>query len=635
MAAMEPARSLLALLLLGCLANAQIVQVANRSAVAFEGWKRTVVDVRPPAAAGARGDLRYVLGRRTGLDTWAVDLHLKLAAGEQQTLDLSTFPATPVAPVLAPADPAHYFGGACRVGGVALAIAAVAIDGAAVSGHLQGRIAPMLHVDVWTMWYPDQPGMMTGEAVVTCSNGSIPDLGATIDKPLHLAFGDAVVDVAGAGRGAPLVPAGTAFSDGQARAVPFVLGWPRHLADPRAQVQHAAAAGRTTCAVGITQLWPDGNPLYPPRFSPMAWNRELFAESLRRLHTWQPALIGPASQSGVSGSQEDQVFVRGEALLPNGTGAEQTAYLAALKLAARPCHHLEADGRQADPNDHPKCVFWAGRPHYHTGVSPDQLGKRGALPDTHGWSGPDREHWLYNTVAAASRLVDSPALQWELSQQARLFLFGETVAPGLSTSSPDASRSVGWASILAVHLWRGLEDRELADRVAARYRERCRLLYLPAFGAAPGDIWDVRVDDARLGPGAWWMPWQQAVGAYGLDLAGQVFQMPAVRDLGLRAATVLLREAWVQVGNRWQSRAQMAVAGGGPSNESFNLYGMPMAIATVLRHDPTNERASAIWRQLLADAAANKTTSWLAPGIVVRAAPPAVSPPDEAPSPRR
>jgi hypothetical protein len=78
-------------------------------------------------------------------------------------------------------------------------------------------------------------------------------------------------------------------------------------------------------------------------------------------------------------------------------------YYAALGQLRRPCHHLEDQ---------------AGR---------DQLGKprQPTLSETHGWLGPDREHWLQNTVAIALRITGGPALEWEMAAQARLFWWHE------------------------------------------------------------------------------------------------------------------------------------------------------------------------------------------------------------------
>lgn len=610
-------RSLLLLLLTASI-PAQVVKVANHSPMAFNGWKRCTVDRKPPVLSGSVAGASFVVGRRVGLDTWAVDLRLSLEPFESRAFDLATATATAMPAVNLPADPIGFFGGWVSVLGSPLLLDQLAADGAAVTAHAHARVTSMLHVDLWATWYPDEPGLITGEAVVCCSNGSLVAMGGDVGpEGLRLTWGDGLVHVVGAGWGAPLVPPLTNFGDGQARAVPFVIVWPRLFQTISHWTQGMAAVNLSMCAVGISKLWPSGNPVYPIAFNATSWTTQRFGASLERLHSWEAPVVGPTPNSGVTGGQEDEVFVRGEALLPGGVGAEVVAYLNALKLAGRPCHHLEADGRPADPDLHPDCVFWSGRPHYHPAVSPDKLGKPRSLTieEAHGWNGPDREHWLYNTVYAANRLVDSKALQWILAQQARVYLFSETVKPGWSTSGTDAARSVGWACILAMQLHYGMEDRVLEQRMLTRFQDRCRLIYLPLHGSAPNDITDIRIDDARLGPGAWWMPWQQGVEAAGLDLAGEALQMPAVRALGVRLAQRVLQDAWVKVGNRWMSKAQAAVDGSaGTVNESFNYFGNGLAPAVVLRNNPTDERALAIWTQLRSEATDTGEASWLIPG---------------------
>lgn len=625
----------LLLVLLPCTAAAQTVRVANNSATPFYGWVRTVVDTKPAHPAGKLADdTRYAVARPIGTDAWAIDVQVKLQARERRSIDLSV--AVPELPpkVQLPNDVLGHFGGWITVGGLPLGVAGASIDGAALAVHCTGRIAPMLHVDVWLRWYPSQPGMVTGEVVVCCSNGAVPDMGATVAQPLHLQWGDGLVHVLGAGWGGAIVPGATSFADGQARAVPFAVVWRRHVPDTDAIGWSQAVAGalHSTGAVGIERLWPDGNPQLQPGFDAVEWTKQLWPIAQARLHTWEPGVVGPNPNSGDTGAQEDQVFVRGEPFAPGGEGAEQVAYLAALEQASRPAYHLEANGHQADPLDHPNCVFWSGRPHWHRGVSPDQLGKGGVLPDTHGWSAQDREHWLINTLAAAARLKDSPALQWMLRQNARAFLFAETVRPGWSTSGPDAARSVGWAGIVAVHLSRGLEDQDLARRVGARYRERCELVYLPRLGGQPLDIWDVRVDDARLGPGAWWMAWQQSIGSYGLDLAARHFNLPFVRDLARRAALACVAHNWVLQGE-YHGVGNIRFPPPAPSAYDDRVWPDPWfettwdlpALWVVLQSDPGHGKARAIWQQAMGDLEARGShpsgrRSWVPPGAIPAAA---------------
>ena len=261
----------------------------------------------------------------------------------------------------------------------------------------------------------------------------------------------------------------------------------------------------------------------------------------------------------------------------------------------------------------PDVMFWHSRPHSATG---DLLGKSSGISaeDAHGRWGPDTEHWFYNGVFAASRLVDSKLLQWELENQARLFLFSQTLPaqhPFWFTSSADAARAVGWTMMMAVRLWWGLANRALAVRVRDLAMSRCRDVYLHM----DSQFWDVRFNDPRLGPGEWWIPWQQAVGAYGLDLAGEWFSMPLVRQKALAAAKSIIQHAWSKQNGRWKSRPQMPVAGSLYADEVFNLFGMCLAPAVVLKNEPDNAEAREIWNQCVASATEQKHFNWLPPEV--------------------
>jgi hypothetical protein len=621
---------------LAALLPAQTVRLANHGPVPFEGWKRTTVDRLPPHASGEIGGARYVLGAPCGRDTYALDVWAKLPAGGRLTLDLAQSEAAPFVMRRIPADVLKWAGGALKLNGEAVDLVSLELDGAAIVVHLRSRSGRMLCHDVWLRHYPGE-AWAHGEFCVTASNPAVPDVHADVPA-LRLSFGDGVVLPVGRHFFEPIV-APTRFADGQARIVPFTIVWPRHLGTPAEHRSVQAVASLAIGAVGSEKLLPDGNPLYPAGFDPMRWAGEKLPGAVARLHDFGYPVVGIAPNSTQTGSQEDQVFVRGEPLLPGGVGTEWVAYLSALKYANRPCHHLEADGQLLRLHEHPELVFWHSRAHHRKDVSPDQLGKeRPVAPwDVPGeWFGPDREHWLVGTLSAAARYTASPALQWELEHQARTFLLQETIDPRLSTSGPDAARSVGYAGIVAVHLWTQLADRDLAQRVRQRFRQRVLKVYLPQLGSKPGNVWDPRADDRILGDfdkgrakrytrGVMW--WQQAFGAYGLDLACTEFDIPEGRAMALRAAKAVLAHAYRHQGGRWVEYDNVAFTDGTPLPDVemaegkgahrtgwFVVEWFPCAVATVLRHEPQHEQARAIWEQMHNDAKAGRK-SWFPPGV--------------------
>lgn len=598
-------RLLLALWLFAAAALCQVVHLANYSGAAWEGWVRTTIDRMPPVDVGQVAGATFVVGRQTGLDTRVVDVRTRLAPGQIVALDLSQATPWPAWRRGAlPADPIAFFG-APSIAGVPLQFVSVVADGAGWDAHLRTRFGRMFAVDVWLTWWPDLPGWAIGEATVTASNPAVPDVTATVPTGFLLRFGAADVLVPGAGAiGAPLLPDRTVFGDGQSRSFPLTLVWRRHLRTPDEWSSAGAAANLGIAACGISQVWPTGNPALPAGSSPLAWTISHWSGAIESLHRWSPAPgVGPNQRSNDTGAQADQVFVGGEcAALPAGLGAETVRYLVALSQGRRPCHHLEVDGELLRLALHPQLVLWDGRAHWHRAVSPDQLGKSRTLTelDTSGWWGPDVEHWLMNNLAVAARLRDSRALQRMLSAQARVYLLQWTVAAGLSTSQAYAARARGWEGLGVVWLWWVLEDRALAAQVRSRWLERWERILSPTL-AAEGDRWDIRVDDARLGTGSWWIPWQQAVGAYGLDLAGRVFDVPAARAAAARGARRVVEDAWRLDGAQWRPYPALAVDGRGSPDDSFSAFGMALAPAVMLLQEPAQERAQMVWSQLLRD----------------------------------
>jgi hypothetical protein len=584
-----------------------MIRLSNYSATRFTGWRRFTTDQALPEA-GWLGGHRFVLGRRIGLDARIIDLHVTLAPGQVLELDPATAVSEPfrIGPI--PANPVEFFG-IPRLNWANMKLLGAQPDGAAYLAHFRAIDRDMFCVDLWLWWYPDQPGWCQGEVVVTASNVSIPDLGAATPGR-QLIFGD----------WATTLPAAT-FGDGQARSLPVFFMWYRHKPDYQsfgAVVQCAISAN------GIAKLWPDGNPVLTAGRDPLAWSRANWGEATACVDRWErPVGLGVNQRSGDTGAQADQVFVGAECMGPKGLGAETVLYLTALAQSRRPCHHLEADGSPLDLDRHPNLRLWDGRPHPSLSVSPDQLGKPRALTEAeaNGWWGPDVEHWLINTLAIAARLTGSPALQWQLGHEARVYLKQEANSPYFF-----ASRAVGWEGIGVVHLWSTLEDRVLAERVRDAYVARLNGVLMPKMvGAGP---WDVRTDDPRLGTGRWAIEWQESLGAYGFDLVGRVLGQPQACDRALAGALRILDEAWKQVDGVWlcapvrpldqtdgpvdlqKARQWVHEDAGVPMPEtdavavfdgSFTRFGMPLAVDVVLRYQPNNERALSIWSQIAPD----------------------------------
>src|SRR5262245_39225360 len=174
--------------MLGGACLAQTIRLENLAPVPFTGWKRTTIDTLPPYPVGTVNGTTYVVGRQVGLETWAVDVRLTL--GQLQATSLNLASAAPAAWSRGPypPDPMAWFGGGVSIGGQAMTIVALGADGAGYTAQLRRRTAPMLCTDVWITWYPDQPGWAHGEAIVACSNPTVPDMGTYAPANFNLRF---------------------------------------------------------------------------------------------------------------------------------------------------------------------------------------------------------------------------------------------------------------------------------------------------------------------------------------------------------------------------------------------------------------------------------------------------------------
>lgn len=580
-----------------------MIRLRNHSTSPFRGWVRTTTDAEltGPVHYGAH---EIVPARRIGLDVHAVDVWVSLDPNEAKDIDLEHVQPSNWVPTPAPADPVAHFGGHPILNGAPMAFVGYAQDGAAWRAHYAVRFGRMFLCDLWLRWYPDQPAIVEAECMVTCSNADVPDMGEVLPD-FRLTWGDSWQFGA-------TPKAGMRVADGQARAFPLTFVWQRHLRTPLDWSSAGCIVNHQIGAVGVSKLLPHGNPMLPADFNLPRWAAENWQRSLDGLVTWAHPQLGPAADTGQTGAVEDQCFVGGEAFIEGGTGAEWVNYFAALATSGHPMHHYERDGTVVDKDRRPGLRMFYSRPH-SSGSDRLNKGRDLSVEEANGWNGPDAQHWTINRLAAAARLKDSPACQRLLECHARNYLIQLTTTPGWSTSAIWSAREIGWEGIAAVHLYRCLEDRGLAERVKAHWQERVRKIILPWIDGR--SVWDVRRDDARLGSGDWWMPWQQALGVYGLDLACEILGPVDGRGTALRCANHILYSAWQREGDRMLEYELLALDGRRSRSGMFATAWLPLAVATVLRHESGNALAREVWQQIVADA--NGNGRWLDPGALL------------------
>jgi hypothetical protein len=605
-----------------------VFSLRNLSGASYTGWTRFNLEVPAdqieaflavgPRAIPSEG-MVLVPAHRDGLDTVTCDLRCSIPSGAEQHLLTESFAPAVFTRGPLPADPIAFFG-VPTVAGVPFDLVSCEPDGAAYAIELRMR-ALGICVTVFARWYPDEPFVLQGELSVVNSDPRDSGTSFLIPMDVDVRFGEAWVQFLGKPVGAPPIVSGTTLADGQGLAFPFIAVWPSHVAGATVEkLQNLSAViNHQIGASGITNLYPSGSPPVPTNAVVTQFMQANYAGAVARLYGWPAGPLGVVARSEDSGEQEDEVFVGGEMLVPEG---ELVRYLVAFDHLKRPCHFLEADGTQLDRTKHPDLMIFDGRPLW---VGRDQLGKpvQPTIVDTHGWWGPDPEHWLLNTLGCAVRTKGSPMLQWILRMQAILYLFSHTTTPRISTTQCFAARAVAWECLAVLDFVRNLRDRALAAEVEARFRARWDLVIKPWLMTFPGDVWDTRTDDARLGAGTRYLAWQNCVCAGTLDLAGEFFAIPEMRESALRGATAMLKLSWKNDAstNRWVSCAQGqtidgsvdGAANGAAFNESFNYFGMSWAPAVLLRQGKdTSGDATSIWRQLVTEQPSNH---WLIPGV--------------------
>lgn len=606
------------------------VELNNASDFPFHGWLYTTTDVLPDAPFGTTEDGTYwEIGNPIGLDLWGVHVKVRIPAQSRKTVKMTVQTKEDrLRDADFPADPVAFFGGpmVVRKAGVfaddvPFSVVGFERDGPSISIHC--RAVTTLVQDVWVRWYPGQP-WADAEMLSVFSDPSIPDLSWEAGKSIDIVFGDSVTLDVGGGFVSPEIPQGKRFANGCGEACPMMFVWPRMVSNAEQWASVAAMASQMLGAVGVQKLWPNGTPILPSDFGAVAWavkNYNPCKWVAAGSTAWPP--IGPNRVSSDTGSQEEQGFVRAEPIhLP---GLEVPIYWAAMAMARRPCQHREADGSLL--MDHskmePRGLMWDGVWHFSAGVSPYQGGKPRQITreEAGGIWGPDVEHNTFNTLAAAQRYKGSRLCDYLMDTLARLYWHQWTTDPNWSTTDMYAARAVFFECWNAVLLHRGLRDRGVAEKVKAHWFNRMNLVTLPRLQRQSAewhvDIWDVRVDDNRLGPGNWWLPYQQAMGAYGMDLAGEYFGHQGARLRALMGATAVM-DCWREVNGRWEpvEKCQAGTETTAPTNPSWSYYGMALAPAVVLRHDPNHAKAKAIMQQLIRDAKTTDDTRWLAPEVV-------------------
>ncbi|MEQ1634103.1 MAG: hypothetical protein ABL997_17120, partial [Planctomycetota bacterium] len=221
-----------------------------------------------------------------------------------------------------------------------------------------------------------------------------------------------------------------------------------------------------------------------------------------------------------------------------------------LQEACRPVHMFEASGALLLAKDHPQWTVWSGRTHWHPEVSTDRLGKPVPEPpfETHGFTGKDRQHWSSNYLGAFAQLTGAHWARRELMHEVQLFLSGETIEPGKSTSGTDAPRGAGRTHLAGAWMYLATGDEALLARIHARLDQ---VNFVQWAGRTLPDTavrtMAIENPDARMLAGAcrYWTPWQDSLACNGFAAAHRLTGNENARTLAETIATTVVRHGWL------------------------------------------------------------------------------------------
>ena len=572
-----------------------------------------------------------------------VDLVVSLNPGQSVVVDMMNLEAF-LAPPIDLGDPTQWGRPVIEWrddSGKVLAVFDLSARGGEISGckvwsHFAGRVNDLLFVDVWTSLDPrDRFGHW--RALVTCAN---PDHAETVHHfTSNLCLGWRVSDavnptVLRVGRPhSILMRNGMQIAQGQAPPIFGVISWGPEVPGSFWALHQGAIRAQDlqmVSPIGLTL------PYRPAAFNALGWTNKLFKRTRDVLDGWGADWeIGWLPNSGSTGAVEDMGYAKGSEPV-RCVGAVAVREHTAQRWGARPCHWLEPNGDLLHKSLHPNLILYAGGPHWHPGASPDRLGMVNGLPtalDTNGWTGPDASHSSANSLWFAAASTCDPALHRLVEHRAQALLFGETLTPGWSTTSPGESRALYWSCLTYLNCLRLLRNPDLRQRLLEHLLARIERVYLPFYQDQGGVLYRYGTDP-RSGLSStyteWMSCWQQSGGAMGLWLIATCHEVRTARpDLASRLLAVA-RAAAFYVADRcvtdlpngnvvtWDTIGLLPSGDMLPPEEYVEGRGVhysgyfrhawvPLALWVAAREG--HERAERIYRQLYAEVAGVEDSS--------------------------
>lgn len=265
---------------------------------------------------------------------------------------------------------------------------------------------------------------------------------------------------------------------------------------------------------------------------------------------WDDYPLGLTKTPGQTGDQSDFGCVEAGAIAYMGAAELlDMIYFLATEEAKRPGHYYEMDGSEVRSANHPNWVVWGQETHWHTGVSPDRLGKTGPNlgSDTHGWHGKDLEHHSSNLLSLAALMTGSYLLLDECDHEMEAYLAGHTLPsmkPGWSTNDKFPPRAFGRTHHAICNHYLLMPRQDVRTRMIARFNQ-CVLPQWDGATRSPVKNWNHMRDDRVLGSTVdAWVPWNESLGFVGAVALYNTTREPAVRNMLAQWGNTILNYGW-------------------------------------------------------------------------------------------
>lgn len=381
-----------------------------------------------------------------------------------------------------------------------------------------------------------------------------------------------------------LLDRGGKWGDGQAQVVRGVLllGPPAET-DEKVHSQPVTAVATTWPASGAFGPWGFVPELPSPIGEPAAVGLAAEAAAVQpRGDPWSFGALGCNAVPGDTGAQTDfsSVVMTLEA---HGWPARLFAIQqSVLQESCRPTHRRNVDVSPVQFSKHPGVFLWTSVPH---SSSKDLLGKKKTIaswdtrkatqPRASDWWGHDRQHHSINYLTTYALMTADPWAMEECHHQVEICLGMYRVRSGQHVlDSAGAPRATGRSlqAMSMLYLVTGRAD--LRQRMLDRIHEVIDKRWVG--GQVSGPIktlgfsnGDPRSDLFRLFPegdprreqAMKWrfvMPWQDALGAIGLDAAARVLGDETADRIGQQVADMVVEHGIVREEGRWRAVKSLA-----------------------------------------------------------------------------